>query len=467
MSDEIKEFSRDEVSSTIFHGAPSQVAPAQQSAAAFTPVPPAVPVPPSSLARPSKGKASVAIPDPTQLVEKVSKASKALKEDAPPPEPPSAIGGLVDQILNNWKPIAATAATTYAVTKASPIISRGIGSAYNKVMTKRSEGVPESKRIDPVFATEQEMAQAANAPKQVNPAPIQQTNLTPEEVKARADQLKAAQTPTPGAPSVPPQFGPAGAGAGVPPAPPYMPQQAPAPTATPGPNSPVTGAVNNAVKEMITEVDQPNMRPTYQRNKENPIGPQAYNWVAGQQGPKAPEVWQNIVGEKNVPYSEFMERYKPIYEGAYGGGYGDPDPFNQPAKNSSYRKPSMIPPQIKGAASPAAIGATAAASVIPALGVAGIQAYKGNKEAVDRELKDAWSSLKSVVTMPYDVTKAAAKGDFGPLKDVLMSVNPATLLLNEANKNDEKIIQKMIADERQAAKVGAGRGIAPPSAYQR
>jgi len=44
MSDEIKEFSRDEVSSTIFHGAPSQVAPAQQSAAAFTPVPPAVPV---------------------------------------------------------------------------------------------------------------------------------------------------------------------------------------------------------------------------------------------------------------------------------------------------------------------------------------------------------------------------------------------------------------------------------------
>ena len=253
----------------------------------------------------------------------------------------------------------------------------------------------------------------------------------------------------------------------MPPAPPYMPPQAPAPTATPGPNSPVTGAVNNAVKEMITQVDQPNMRPTYQRNKENPIGPQAYNWVAGQQGPKAPEVWQNIVGEKNVPYSEFMERYKPVYEGAYGGGYGDPDPFNQPAKNSSYRKPSMIPPQIKGAASPAAIGATAAASVIPALGVAGIQAYKGNKEAVDKELKDAWSSLKSVVTMPYDVTKAAAKGDFGPLRDVLMSVNPATLLLNEANKNDEKIIQKMIADERQAAKVGAGRGIAPPSAYQR
>jgi hypothetical protein len=127
----------------------------------------------------------------------------------------------------------------------------------------------------------------------------------------------------------------------------------------------------------------------------------------------------------------------------------------------------MIPSQIKGAASPAAMGASAIAGVVPALAVAGIEGYKGNKEAVDRELKSAWDSLKSVVTWPYDVTKAATKGDFGPLKDVLMSVNPATLLLNEINKNDKKAIQKMIQDERQAAKVGAGRGIAPPSAYMR
>jgi hypothetical protein len=479
MADEIKEFSRDEVFGTIFPGAPSPVTPTQQSAAAFTPAvssAPVAPVTPPNLAMPSKSRAPVGMPDPTKLVETVSKANKALQEETAPPAPPSAIGGLVDQVISNWKPIAATAAATYAVTKAAPIISRGIGAAYNKATQKSPQQILEQTRIDPIFATEQEMTQAREASQKPGPT------LTPlENLQQRATDLRAAVQA--GNPAVPPQFGPAGAGANVPPSPPYMPSQtpgmpptvaemdaafkAPAPMPTPGPSSPVTGVVNNAVKDMITEVDAPNMRPTYQRNKENPIGPQAYNWVAGQQGPKAPEVWQNIVGDKNVPYSEFMERYKPVYEGAYGGGYGDPDAFNQPAKNSSYRKPSLIPSQIKGAASPAAMGASAITAVIPALAIAGVEGYKGNKEAVDRELKSAWDSLKSVVTWPYDVTKAAAKGDFGPLKDVLMSVNPATLLLNEANKNDKKAIQKMIQDERQAAQVGAGRGIAPASAYPR
>jgi hypothetical protein len=92
-----------------------------------------------------------------------------------------------------------------------------------------------------------------------------------------------------------------------------------------------------------------------------------------------------------------------------------------------------------------------------------VQAYKGNKHAVNAELKDAWNSMKSLVTMPVDVAKAAGKGDFGPFKDMLMSMNPGTLLMNEMNKRDEAAIQRMI----QAEKVGAGRGIAPPSAYFR
>lgn len=296
----------------------------------------------------------------------------------------------------------------------------------------------------------------------VNQAPTGQSALTPEELQARAAQLKTPAPGMPSGPDIPPQFapGPVSPAGNIPPA--------PVPTYGISETVASKGDVKQAIQQTIAkEIDKPDLRPTYQRNKENPIGPQAYNWVAGQQGPKAPEVWQNIVGDKNVPYSEFMERYKPVYEGAYGGGYGDPDAFNQPAKNSSYRKPSMIPSQIKGSASPGAMGASALAAVIPALAVAGVEGYKGNKEAVNRELKDAWDSLKSVVTWPYDVSKAATKGDFGPLKDVLMSVNPATLLLNEANKNDKKAIQKMIEDERYAAQVGGGRGIAPPSAYKR
>ena len=288
MADEIKEFSRDEVFGTIFPGAPSPVTPTQQSAAAFTPAvssAPVAPVTPPNLAMPSKSRAPVGMPDPTKLVETVSKANKALQEETAPPAPPSAIGGLVDQVISNWKPIAATAAATYAVTKAAPIISRGIGAAYNKATQKSPQQILEQTRIDPIFATEQEMTQAREASQKPGPT------LTPlENLQQRANDLRAAVQA--GNPAVPPQFGPAGTGANVPPAPPYMPSQTPgmpptvadmdasfkaaqaapvappepiatpitaapidAPAATPtaGPNSPVTSIVNDTVKEMIQE----------------------------------------------------------------------------------------------------------------------------------------------------------------------------------------------------------------------
>lgn len=122
-----------------------------------------------------------------------------------------------------------------------------------------------------------------------------------------------------------------------------------------------------------------------------------------------------------------------------------------------------VPLSQQGKASIGALAATAGATAIPALAAAGYHAYKDNKEAVNAELKDAWHSMKSLVTMPIDVAKAAGKGDFGPFKDMLMSMNPGTLLMNEMNKRDESAIQRMI----QAEKVGTGRGIAPPSAYFR
>jgi len=122
-----------------------------------------------------------------------------------------------------------------------------------------------------------------------------------------------------------------------------------------------------------------------------------------------------------------------------------------------------VPLSQQGRASLGGMAATMGAAAIPALAAAGYHAYQGNKEKVNAELKDAWNSMKSVVTMPVDVAKAAGKGDFGPFKDLLMSINPGTLLMNEANKRDESAIQRMI----QAEKVGAGRGIAPFSAYQR
>lgn len=202
--------------------------------------------------------------------------------------------------------------------------------------------------------------------------------------------------------------------------------------------------------------------PQYKASTASPIGPGAFNHLANNVGiDKAVEIWEGAYGKKNVPYKEFMSEYSkaagkemmgpviPPAEGAKPGG--------------SFGTPKFIPEYIKGSASPTALAATAALATIPALASAGYGAYKGNKEAINNGLKEAWDSLKSVVTMPYDVSKAAVNGDFGPFKDLLMSFNPATLMINEANKHDESAIKRMI----QAEKVGAGRGIAPPSMYQR
>lgn len=263
-----------------------------------------------------------------------------------------------------------------------------------------------------------------------------------------------------GIPQVNPQFTGQPAG-NIPPAPPM---QGPAPSVE---TAVATGGnVDQAIKQTVAkELDQ-SMKPTYNKTKANPIGPSAYNWLAGQEGPKAPEVWQNIVGDKNVSYNEFMEKNKPVYE-AYIGSYGEPDPFKQAAKPGSYKKPSMIPQSIKGSVAPGTLAATAALATVPALAASGYQSYKGNKEAVEAELKDAWHSLKSAFTWPKDVVQAASKGDFQPLVDIAASFNPATFLINEVGKHDQIAIDKMIKSEKQALKVGSGRGIAPPSAYQR
>jgi hypothetical protein len=122
----------------------------------------------------------------------------------------------------------------------------------------------------------------------VSPTPLQQTNLTPQEIQARADRLKAVNpaemaptasplppapvapaAPTPVAPTganVPPQFAPGAVSpaGNIPPAPvptygqistplSAAPVDAPAPTPSAAPNSPVTSIVTDTVKELIQE----------------------------------------------------------------------------------------------------------------------------------------------------------------------------------------------------------------------
>lgn len=211
------------------------------------------------------------------------------------------------------------------------------------------------------------------------------------------------------------------------------------------------------------------MIPNYPKGKnkigEDVLGKGAYNWVAGQKGAQAPAFWEGMYGTQNVPYDieQLRSKFNALNEATMAGGEPGifPDVTGQVTqKGGAYPRPKYVPEYIKGAADPRALAATAVLATIPSLANAGYQAYQGNKEAVHANLKDAWDALKSTATLPYDVSKSAVHGDFGPLKDFLMSMNPATALMNEVSKSDQEKINKMIYKE----KVGGGRGLVNPKA---
>jgi len=473
MADEIKEFSRDEVSGTIFHGAPSQVAPAQQSAAAFTPA--AGPVAPPNLVMPSKGKASVGLPDTTQLVEKVSKANKALKEDAAPPQPPSAIGGLVDQITSNWKPIAATAVATYAVTKAAPIISRGIGSAYNKITSSRSASPSEATRIDPIFATEQEMVQAANAPKPNTPAPIQQTNLTPEDIQARAAQLKAPVAPD--APIATPISA--------------APIDVAAPTPSAQPGSATTDLVVNEIKDLIHQEDIPKTVAA-----PAPVAPPK-DLLTGTGKPafagQGPEAVLNKKGEpKFKPEYPGMEAVPRGYAFVPGAQYIDParqdmgqTPFTETFKTRDYPSTDLMARQqaaeVNRMLNRPTRAELKAAGLEPAPNTPGIT----KKTSAGTKPVRVAGTLGALMAIS-DLAKAETPGQRGMAgAGLLEAILPPGFMMGGAGEGSGNVpsmdaamllgspyaqsefAKRKRQEEEYIRKIGAGRGIAPPSAYQR
>ena len=199
MSDEIKEFSKDEASSFIYHGTPSQslMAPVQQAPVAQQSI--AAPIVPPKLAMPSRGKASADVPDPTALLETIAAANKKLKEQTPAPEAPSAIGGLVDQVANNWKPIALTAAATYGLTKAAPLVAKGVEKISKRFKERNPGQGIEAVRIEPTFATDQEMRQAEVMAQKPAPTltPIQNLQQRHAELTAAVQGQAAGAAPGP------------------------------------------------------------------------------------------------------------------------------------------------------------------------------------------------------------------------------------------------------------------------------
>jgi hypothetical protein len=176
------------------------------------------------------------------------------------------------------------------------------------------------------------------------------------------------------------------------------------------------------------------MRSQYTKNKANPIGPGAFNHLVNNLGlEKATEVWEGRYGKTNVPYQQFVEEYskaagkemhgpvKPLPEGSKPGG--------------AFGKPEFIPEYIRGSAPIEAMARTGLA----ALGI-----------------------------MP--IAQKLKQGDFkGALNEAIPAsalIDPRlSLALSPLYTSEEEIATLKKAE--QGRKVGAGRGIAPPSAYQR
>jgi len=145
------EFSREEAQGFLFNGGPRQVvaAPVMQTT-------PSIPVPPPvSVKSVERGAPVAKQPDSLSLVSKVTEANKQLQASVETPKPPSAMHGLVEELSNNWKPIAVGALAAGATYGAARLLG-GRKSAETPATKQPTQ--PAAQRIEPTFATPEETA---------------------------------------------------------------------------------------------------------------------------------------------------------------------------------------------------------------------------------------------------------------------------------------------------------------------
>lgn len=331
----------------------------------------------------------------------------------------------------------------------------------------------------------------------VSPTPLQQTNLTPQEVQARADRLKAAQVPA--APAAP-------AGAVAPgPAPELpistpitaAPVDAPAPTPSAAPNSPVTSIVTDTVKEMIQETPaQPMEAAKPPAAAPAPVAPpQELRTGTGKpafagQGPVAalnkkgqpkllPEYADiNAVPRDMafVPNAQYIDTPRQnIGQAEYTKAFTD-RPF--PLTNEQAIQESKDINRLLGRATRAE---AAAAGLPPAEITPGIT----KKTSAGTKPVRVAGTLGALIAIP-DLAKAETPGQRGLAgASLLEAVLPPGFMMGGAGQGSDIIpnadtamllgspyAQTELAKKRRqaleyAAKVGGGRGLTPASAYQR
>ena len=336
----------------------------------------------------------------------------------------------------------------------------------------------------------------------VSPTPLQQNNLTPQEVQARADRLKAAQVPAAPAGAIPPAAAP------IPQAPvaPQMPVStpmsaapidAPAPIPTAGPNSPVTSIVTDTVKEMIQEAPvqplevarppaaapQPVAPPQDLRTGTGKpafagMGPAAALNKKGQ--PKLLPEYADINAVPRdmafVPGGQYIDTPRQnIGQAEYTKAFTD-RPF--PLTNEQAIQESKDINRLLGRATRAE---TIAAGLPPAEITPGIT----KKTSAGTKPVRVAGTVGALMAIS-DLAKADTPGQRGMAgANLLEAVLPPGFMMSGAGAGSDMppsmaqamllgspyaqsdFAKKQRQEQEYVRKVGAGRGIAPPSAYQR
>jgi len=195
----------------------------------------------------------------------------------------------------------------------------------------------------------------------------------------------------------------------------------------------VTEKVGKAPPEKLkAPVDVPEGRiasyPNPKRNKQGKdvIGQGGWHWYQGQMGPEAEKQWLTQFGRTNQTYADVKQAIK---EGRLQGAEV------KEGKGGSFPREATVPNYIRGSAPVEAMARTG-------LGALGI--------------------------MP--VAKKIQEGDYkGALNELIPAmamISPSlSLAASPLYTSDEEIA--ILKKAEQGRKVGAGRGIAPPSAYMR
>ena len=339
-------------------------------------------------------------------------------------------------------------------------------------------------RFDPTFDVEP-IAQQPLEP--VKPSLPPQTNLTPEDIQARAAQLKAV------APEMPVATPMSAA-----------PVDAPAPTPSAQPNSPVTSIVTDTVKEMIQEAPaQPmeaakppaaapapvappqelrtgtgkpafaGMGPEAALNKKgepkfkseyadiNAV-PRGYAFVPGAD---KIDTLRNTLGQqayteafKNLPFPSTNEMaIQQASEINRMLGRPTRDELIAAGKTPAANTPGITQPTNP----PKGSGMGTKATRVGGLGIGALVAIPNLAKAetpAERAMAGA-NLLEAILPPGFMMGGAGAGSDMPP------SMAQAMLLGSPYAQSD--IAKKRRQEEEYVRKVGAGRGIAPPSAYQR